>query len=70
MDNNTKIALVNLRVALLESADKYQHESIAMVSNAKSEAHQFNAAKTIGIVQGYLESIKEIDKILVGEINV
>ncbi len=64
MEGNTRLTLIDLRVILLAQADKYQQISIAAVDTAKNEKSRFEIAKTIGIVQGYLESIKELDKML------
>ena len=64
MDNNSQKVLMDLREILLSQSEHYQALSKTLVATAKDTIQQFNAAKTIGIVQGYLESIRTIDGLL------
>jgi hypothetical protein len=64
MECNTRIALIDLRGILLAQADKFQGISKVLVPAAKSTLQQFEAAKMIGIVEGYLGAVRELDKVL------
>jgi hypothetical protein len=64
MNDNARTVLMDLRRSLLEQADKFQGISKVLVPAARDTLQQFEAAKTLGIVEGYLGSVRELDKLL------
>ena len=64
MNDNARVALQDLRAVLLTLAENCQSMAKVLAPTARDFVQQFEAAKTIGIVEGYLNSVKEIDKLL------